>query len=379
MIKVAIVTKKMVIGGTEKALLPMLKQFNPQEYEVDLYLQELGGTLYDELPYWIRPIKIPSFSELNFKKIIGHPLRLLDAVLKRVGMNENEPYYKQRERACHCMPLIDKEYDIAISYHAPDTVPFFYVIHNLRAHQKIMWLHFDIEKTNAVNSLAKKYFDQYDKIFSVSNQAKETFERNYPEMVGKSEVFYNLVDTEGIIGQANCAPSYQDEFYGIRILSIGRLTEPKGYDLFLPVVRRLLNAGYNVRFYICGDGEERQKLEQQIKTLQLENYVFLLGMQSNPYGFLKDCDIYVQPSRYEAFCTTTNEARIFCKPIVVTNVCGMQEQFEDHVNGTIVSLDEDALYSGVKELLDNGRLRETYTVNLASLKLDRKIDLKKLF
>lgn len=94
---------------------------------------------------------------------------------------------------------------------------------------------------------------------------------------------------------------------------------------------------------------------------------------------MKDCDIYVQPSRFEAFCTTTNEARIFCKPVVVTDVCGMREQFEDHVNGTIVSLEEDALYDGVKELLDDRKLRETYSDNLASLKLDRKIDLKKLF
>jgi glycosyltransferase involved in cell wall biosynthesis len=379
MIKVAIVTKKMVIGGTEKALIPMLKQFDPQEYEVDLYLQELGGALYEELPEWVHAYKMPAFGEMSLKEKIRHPLRLGDAILKRASMNEDEPYYKQCERACHCMPMVEKEYDIAIAYHAPDAVPFFYVIHNLKARQKIMWLHFDIEQTNAVNALAKKYFSRYDKIFAVSNQAKETFERNYPEMADKSEVFYNLVDTEGIIRQSECAPSYQDGFSGIRILSIGRLTEPKGYDLFLPVLRRLLDEGYDLRFYICGDGEKRQELEGQIRQLQLDGRVLLLGMQSNPYGFLKDCDIYVQPSRFEAFCTTTNEARIFCKPVVVTDVCGMREQFEDHVNGTIVSLEEDALYDGVKELLDDRKLRETYSDNLASLKLDRKIDLKKLF
>lgn len=377
-LKIAVVTKQMVIGGTEKALLSMLKQFDFQAYELDLYLQELGGELFEEVPGWVNIIKMPTYSDISKAMALHHPFRFIDGVVKRFGMNENEPFYMQCERSCHCMPLVEKQYDVAIAYHAPDAVPFFYVIHNLRANHKIMWLHFDIEQTNAVNSLAEDYFSKYDKIFAVSEQSKAAFDRNYPEQASKSEVFYNLVDVEEIYRKAAIAPSFSDNFSGIRILSLGRLVEQKGYDCFLPVVKRLLNEGYSIKFYICGDGESRTSLERQRFELGLDNDVVFLGMQLNPYGFLRDCDIYVQPSRNEGFCTTSNEARMFKKPVVVTNVCGMREQFEDHVTGTIVPRTEEDLYLGVKELLDNRELCIRYSDNLSKLVLNQKIDLERI-
>lgn len=378
MIKVAIVTKKMVIGGTEKALLPMLKQFDSEKFVVDLYLQELGGALYDEIPSYVNVIKMPIFSELTLFNKFRQPFYFFKAILNRLQINSDPEYYLQCERACKCMPRVKKEYDIAISYHAPDAVPFFYVINNLYAKKKIMWLHFDVEKTNAVNDTAKKYFSCYDKIFAVSEQSKNTFDRNYPEMAGKTEVFYNLVDTESIRKKATLGPTYNDVFSGIRILSIGRLDEQKGYDLLVPVIKKLLDENYDIKCYICGDGNQYSNLKRLIIEKKVENNFLLLGMQSNPYGYLKDCDVYVQPSRNEGYCTTTNEARMFYKPILVTDVCGMREQITDHVNGTIVDLNTAAIYKGLKELLDHPELRKAYSEQLQELDLNRTIDIERL-
>lgn len=376
--KIAIVTKKMVIGGTEKALLSMLKQFSPDEYSIDLYLQEMGGELLSELPKWINVFSLPAYHTLSMKQTLRHPLRFLDAIINRLNMNEEEEYYRQCERACHCMPLVEKTYDVAIAYHAPDAVPFYYVIHNLQADKKIMWLHFDIEKTNAVNPLASKYFHKYNQLFSVSRQVKDIFDRNYPELIDKSEVFYNMVDVDDMIKKAKIGPSYTDGNDAVRLLSIGRLTYQKGYDRLLPVIKDLAIRGYHVKLYICGEGEQRGELESIIHDLNLESSVTLLGMQSNPYGYLNDCDIYVQPSRFEGYCTTTNEARVFAKPILVTDVCGMREQLEDHVTGSIVMENENAILDGLIELLESKELRERYRNNLKRQNFDALIDINRI-
>lgn len=379
MIKVAIITKQMVIGGTEKALLPMLKQFNPEKYEVDLYLQELGGALFDEIPEWINPIKMPTYSDLSKKEYFKHPIHFAKSVFARFRLSEKNPFYIQCEHTCSCMPIVEKEYDYVISYHAPDAVPFFYAVKNIKAKKRIMWLHFDVEKTNAVNSLAKKYFEKYDRIFSVCQHAKDMFDKNYPELADRSFVFYNLVDVESILNKIKDAPTFNDRFDGKRLLSLGRLDDQKGYDIFLPVVKKLVDENYKIKFYICGNGNRMEALKNQAKDLGIEGNIELFGMLSNPYRYLKDCDIYVQPSRFEGFCTTTNEARMFFKPVVVTDVCGMREQFNDHENGSITGVDSDSLYVAVKELLDNDNLCKKYSDNLEKLNLNQKIDIETIF
>ena len=95
MIKVAIVTKKMVIGGTEKALLPMLKQFDSEKFVVDLYLQELGGALYDEIPSYVNVIKMPIFSELTLFNKFRQPFYFFKAILNRLQINSDPEYYLQ--------------------------------------------------------------------------------------------------------------------------------------------------------------------------------------------------------------------------------------------------------------------------------------------
>lgn len=94
---------------------------------------------------------------------------------------------------------------------------------------------------------------------------------------------------------------------------------------------------------------------------------------------MKLCDIYVQPSYYEGYCTTSNEARILSKPIIATNIMGMNEQFTQGVTGILVEPNADEIYAAICELLDNCDLRERLQCNLRSVDFDNTKELELLY
>ena len=173
-------------------------------------------------------------------------------------------------------------------------------------------------------------------------------------------------------------PTFNDTFKGTRILTIGRLDYQKGYDLAVKICSKLKNDKYNIRWYACGEGNSRNEIEKLIKKYNLENEFILLGNQANPYGYLKDCDLYVQTSRYEGYCTTTNEARVFGKAIITTNVSGADEQFENDKTGLITEITIDSVYKNIKYLLENPDRKEYIENNLKKTFKEEETDIKKL-
>lgn len=356
--RIAIVTRKMITGGVERALIAMLKHFDYTTVEVDLYLEALGGELFHEIPNEVNCIQIPSIHGI---KSIAHPVfaaKKLNAMWRlRSG---NHSYIEQCYLSSQMLMPITKEYDIAISYHAPNTVPVFYVIDGMRAEKKILWLHSDLENNAGDTEIAIRYHGLYNQVFAVSPSAKESFLRYHPQMASCTEVFYNYVDADAIWTKAKNGPTFTDEFNGTRILSIGRLAFQKGFDMAVLACRKLIDRGYPVRWYICGEGEDRPKLEKMILDNHLEEVFFLLGNQPNPYHYLLECDLYVQPSRFEGYCITAHEARVLAKPVVITDVAGASDQFINGVTGWIVPINAEAIENQIAYCLEH--TEEVYTV-----------------
>ena len=94
---------------------------------------------------------------------------------------------------------------------------------------------------------------------------------------------------------------------------------------------------------------------------------------------MKNCDIYIQPSRYEGYVTTITEAKCFKRPIVATNIEGIKEQIVNEETGILVQCNVDELYRGIKKLLDNESLRNKLSVNLSKEKIDTRGELNKLY
>lgn len=173
--------------------------------------------------------------------------------------------------------------------------------------------------------------------------------------------------------------SFEDDFDGVRILTVGRLSKEKGQHLTIPVLARLKKEGYNVRWYCIGEGNSRNEYEELVKKYKVEEDYIFLGASTNPYSFMRDCDIYVQPSIHEGYCITLAEARCFDNPIVTTNFTGAIEQISHGESGLISQCNENDIYLNIKRLLDDEVLKKYIKLNLRKEKIDTVNEVEKLY
>jgi glycosyltransferase involved in cell wall biosynthesis len=185
----------------------------------------------------------------------------------------------------------------------------------------------------------------------------------FPDAAHKRRLVPYTVSMELCQRMANEYRAFEHTFDGLRLLSVGRLSKQKGFDLAVEIFERLQAKGYLLEWTIIGEGSERPRLEQMIAERKLEGF-HLVGLKENPYPYFADCDIYVQPSRYEGYCITLAEARMFAKPSVVTDFAGAREQLKPDETGLIVDCAVSALEAAIQTLLDDPALRQKFSDNL---------------
>ncbi len=360
-------TRGLITGGVEKALLAMLARMPYDEVDVDLFVCELGGELERDLPL---PVRLAPLLTVHPRDAYRHPGAALAkaAAMARVKMTRPSFAKECRLSARMLLPL-PRAYDIAVSYHAPNTVPVFYTLDRVRAARKILWLHGDLESNGGLTPLLLRAHERYDAFCAVSRAVQSSFLAAHPARERDVTLFYNFVDEETILRQSQQGDTFPPGFEGLQILSIGRLARQKGFDIAVRAASRLRDdpAVPPFRWTVLGEGEERAALTRQIAAAGLQEVFFLPGNAANPYRYLRDCDLYVQPSRTEGYCLTLSEARVLRKPIVVNDFPAAHEQIEDGVTGYIVPIEQSgaALASRVASLLTDPAARERASAALS--------------
>lgn len=389
--KILFMIINMNIGGTEKALLNMLSEIDKEKYEITvLMLEEYGGFLKD-IPMWVNVRYLEGYGEI--KEILNLPPQMIVKKLIKQGKfikglhiailhllykikKERTDFFKY---VLKNNKVIEEEFDLAVAYAGPMDFISYFVVNKIKAEKKIQWIHFDVTKIVFNEVFANKIYSKFDKIFVVSNEAKSKLENVIPNLKDKIEVFLNIIPTSSIEKMANEGSGFKDDFNGIRILTVGRLAKEKGQDLTIPVLARLKEEGYNVKWYCIGEGNLRGEYEELINKYNIEDNYILLGANSNPYPFMKECDIYVQSSRHEGYCITLGEAKCFESPIVSTNFTGVSEHIKDGETGIIVDVDEDKIYKSIKRLLDDDILRNNIKYNIKQNRSNNTNSIKKLY
>lgn len=381
--KIAIVTRRMVAGGIEKALLSMIESIPQNEYKITLFVMGKGGEFEKDIPEWVELKYIYGNENSTIEKLINalKNFKIIDVfkisiytILNRLTKSG----YKQETYDLKMVPKQTDEYDLAISYHVPASFPVRYVINNLKAKKKVAWIHSDVLRYKKELVPYEKFYNKYDKIFSVSKESKYNFLKMYPNLNDNIEVFYNIISKNKLEKLADNEATFDDGFEGIRIVTISRLVDEKGV-MFIPnVIYKLVQSGLKFKWYCIGDGELKNSLKDDLKKYNIENYLILLGMKKNPYAYLRDCDIYVQPSKYEGYCTTVTEAKCFHRPMVITNVNGSNEQINNGEDGLIVEANVNSIYEGITKLINSKDLLTKYSENLRNQKVDTKDEINKL-
>lgn len=388
--KILFMCINMNIGGTEKALLTMLNEIDDSKYDITLLMLEEYGGFLNEIPSFVKVKYVDEYKSI--KPFVNEPPKILIKRLIRnkeylTGLttlssysiskitNNISYYYRYILRN---VKKIDEEYDLAVAYAGPMDFITYFVLNKIKAKKKVQWIHFDITKIGFNRKFAERNYKKFDKIFVVSEEGKEKLINLIPALNNKIEAFFNIISCNLIENMSKNEKSFDDLFDGVRILTVGRLSKEKGQELTINVLARLKNEGYKVRWYCIGDGPEKDNYRNRIKRLDIENDYILLGSKLNPYPFMKDCDIYVQPSKHEGYCITLGEARCFDNPIVTTNFTGANEQIKNEVTGLVCDISEQGIYQAIKRLLDNKELYKDIRTNLSNEIVDSNNEISKL-
>ena len=351
----------MSVGGVEKAFLGLLSTITPEKYEVHVgFLQRKGGFL-DLLPQWVivhecfcgvwdivnQPplVMVKSFiKQGHFFEAFVH--LFLYIIYKATG--DRTAFYRFVLRND---PKIDIIFDEAYAYAGPSSMLDFYVCRKINAKKRYGWVHFDILKNGIDKIITRRLYKNYETIYVVSETAKQHFDSVFPEFKERTQVRYNIIPVDKIHLYAEFAPTFTDEFLGKRILTVGRMSKEKGQDVTIQALKILLEEGYNIKWYYVGDGNLRKQCERLAEEHGVKDCVAFLGTQTNPYGYMRDCDIYVQPSRHEGYCITLAEARCFTAPIVATNFTGAEEQLKTYPQSIVTGMDAEDIADGIMHFL----------------------------
>lgn len=342
MIKVLFLIPNLGHGGAEKVLVNLVNHMDREKFQITVM------TLYDEGVN--RASLAPSIEyKACFKKSfvgVSHFLKLLSP----------EQLYKR---------LIHARYDIVVSYLEGQTAR---IVSGCCDNDTklISWIH--VEQHTAKNAARtfrsekemRKCYQKFDQTVCVSQFVMQDFLSIVP--VKNCTVLYNTVESERIRTLADEAVEdviiSKDE---CNICSVGTLKPSKGFDRLIRVHNRLRKDGLPIHTYILGEGPEEKKLKLLVASLGDEESVSFLGYQTNPYKYMKKCDLLVCSSFAEGFNTAATEALIVGTPVCTVEVSGMKEMLGNNDEfGVVVDNNEEALYQGIRRLCNNPKLLEKY-------------------
>lgn len=357
-------------GGGERSLINLLQLIDYNRYDVDLILFKERGIFLKQIPNEVNIVKgldILHFmyndsikKAFDFHYLKESFIHIFGTVISKIVAKSG--FCKGQYRWLHfyekVIPKLDKKYDIAISYLEGETT--YYLVDKVEAKKKISWVHTDYSKINADLSIDLKYFKKIDKIVSISDACVDILKNTFPSIADKFVCLPNLTSSKSIKFMAEqFVPSEFTKEDGIRIISIGRLVHLKGFDIAIDAARILKENKISFKWFVIGEGILKEELENMRKKYQLENNFELLGIRENPYPYLKNADIVVQPSRYEGKSMVLDEAKILCKPIVVTNYETVKDQITEN-EGLIVHMDAESLCKGIIKMIDEHEKYEKF-------------------
>lgn len=349
-------------GGAEKSLVSLLPLLDYAQLEVTLMLVSRGGVFERYVPEQVKVINYTPGCRTLREKIWLRVCRTAFSAQLRINKFRKRPFNSPTLEWKTCRTAIRPyhgHYDVAIAYQ--QGFPCWYIMDKVNADRKYAWINVDLTKTKFRLDYVKRFYDRYDGVVAVSDALYKILLD--VRLVDKTRLhcIYDVLNVDLIRrqseepiegGGALCAEA-------VRIVTVARLwSKNKGQDMCLEAARILKEKGYGFRWIFVGDGPSREELEVLARDLGLENEVCFVGMQANPYPYIKSADVYVQSSRYEGFGLTVTEAKILGRAIVCTDFPTAFNQLEDGRNGLIVKMTAQSIADGVERLLTDKILVE---------------------
>lgn len=375
-------------GGAEKSLVTLLRLMDYEKYDVDLLLFRKEGLFLSLLPDEVNVMEAGEDYRMfdgsagegisYFLKSGKIPLALSRFLYAKAQRLPGERRVKKSWQYLSCvMPMIPKKYDAAIGY--LESTSTYYTADFVSAQKRISFLHTDYDRIAFQKETDAKYYKKMDTLVGVSKKCTEKAVEYFPFLSGKTATVHNIISPSLINEMAKEKCEFPDKGDGVAVLTVGRMSPPKGIDMAVAACEKLVRKGLDVKWYHIGIGELEEEIRRQIEDLSLERNFILLGEQSNPYKFMARCDIYVQPSRFEGKSIAVDEVKSLKKPIVVTDFDTVFDQITDGINGIITKKDPDSVAAAVERLINDNSLREKLCDNLKVEKVGNEEEIERFY
>ena len=373
--KVLFVINTLGTGGAEKALLGMLEFLKDRDLSIDLYVLLGRGELMGQIPAYVRLLNrrpdcgsvldrdgrralaaraaLCFFRGGHWAGKLGGMARCLPGMVRRGRLQPDKLLWPVVAAGAR---RPEEPYDAAVAWMEGGSA--YFVSNYVRAKRKIAVIHIDYAHSGYSRATDQNCWAGFQRIFVVSEEIRAPFLRVYPECAEKLRVLPNRIDPEAIRRRSAEPGGFGDGWTGFRLLSVGRLTYQKGFDLAIPALRLLKDAGYPVRWYVLGEGEGRAGLEKQIASLGLREDFLLPGTVENPYPYYAQADVYVHATRFEGRSIAIQEAQVLGRPMVVSDCSGNRLQVTDGQDGLLCALEPEAIARAIASLLDDPDRRE---------------------
>lgn len=385
------------IGGAERALLGLLSALDPEKVDVDLFVNQHTGEFMTLIPKTVNLLpQVPEYTciERPIKDIVleGHLNIALRRILAKLqhkwyiykGVDDHGEHYTSAfqyvaDAVDRALPNLNSfgEYDLAISFLHPHNI----ALNKVKAKKRICWIHTDYSTIHVNAEKELPIWSRYDYIASISSECTEAFCKTFPTLREKIICIENILSPTFIRQQAELLSEIDTMPQNgtcINLLSIGRFHPAKNFESIPHICSLLEEYGVDFKWYIVGYGPD-ELIQKELDKYGMRHRMILLGKQVNPYPYIKACDIYVQPSRYEGKSVTVREAQILHKPVVITDYPTAKSQVINDVDGVIVKMDDNSVAQGISELIFDKGKREAIVSYLESHDYGNESEVNKIY
>ena len=341
--KILFMIHDLSVGGAEKVLVNLVNNLDYEKFDVTVITLFGGGVNEKFLS-----------KKVHYRSVFNRTIPGNSQLMKLFSPRFLHKWF------------IKEKYDIEVSYLEGPTAR---IISGCPYDDTklISWIHVEQHTKKVAAQAFRNYqesvkcYKRFNKTICVSEFVKKDFMTIYP-MLSEVEVLYNTNETRQIIESSR--EFVEEGIFNvdeIKICGVGKIVPVKGFDKLARIHKRLRDEGYPVHCYILGIGQEKEKIEEYLEENGLKETFTFLGYQTNPYKYVAKCDLFVCASIAEGFSTATTEALIVGTPVVTTDVSGMREMLGDNNEfGVVVENDEEALYQGIRNLIENRGILNHY-------------------
>ncbi len=371
------ITEALWIGGIETALVNLLNRIDYDRYDVTcLVLRDSTEMAYRITPRCRlivsdRQHPVTFHESYSYKRMYNlmeepqHASKLRRLIWRALRLTLRAPEAKLYA-AYVKKQLGNEHFDTAVIYsdRAAETA-----VRAVNAERFLMFYHH--------GAMRKEYHDtcgyrKAEKVIAVSDALAEKLRDYRPRYADKIIAVNNIIDTDTVRQKSLDTPSIVFTRDSFNIVSCGRLSPAKGMDIAVDACAELVRDGMSdIHWWIVGGGPEEEKLREQIHTLGVDGHVTLLGMRDNPYPYIRQADLYVQPSRFEAFGLSILEAQVLAVPIIATETDGGNKLIDDGKTGKLCGISAKSIAESISKLRNSPQTMQSYRDALSKHDFER--------